>query len=192
MKLKLIALSTVLSAASSSAFAALDGGQLNFAGLVSDNTCTPHVNGGSQDGQIQLNTAVSADITAGVSATAPGVQPESFYITVDCGATSANKSAKLSMASTFFSNNNGTLNNDDSITSPATGVNTAIHQVDNSGANLTYDQVKINDPSDIQTATMTTGIAKFNFVVSYVKESNAVPVTSGYVKSNAAYTITYE
>jgi type 1 fimbria pilin len=75
MKLKLIALSLVLSAASSSAFAALDGGQLNFAGLVSDNTCTPHVNGGSQDGQIQL-TAVSADITAGVSATAPGVQPE--------------------------------------------------------------------------------------------------------------------
>lgn len=43
MKLKLIALSLVLSAASSSAFAALDGGQLNFAGLVSDNTCTPHV-----------------------------------------------------------------------------------------------------------------------------------------------------
>ena len=82
MKLKLIALSLVLSAASSSAFAALDGGQLNFAGLVSDNTCTPHVNGGSQDGQIQLNTAVSADITAGVSATAPGVQPEPFYITV--------------------------------------------------------------------------------------------------------------
>lgn len=65
-------------------------------------------------------------------------------------------------------------------------------KVDNSGANLTYDRVKVNDPSDIQTATMTTGIAKFNFVVSYVKESNAVPVTSGYVKSNAAYTITYE
>ena len=41
MKLKLIALSSVLSAASSSAFAALDGGQLNFAGLVSDNICTP-------------------------------------------------------------------------------------------------------------------------------------------------------
>ena len=54
MKLKLIALSLVLSAASSSAFAALDGGQLNFAGLVSDNTCTPHVNGGSQDGQVHL------------------------------------------------------------------------------------------------------------------------------------------
>ncbi|ECY3950370.1 fimbrial protein, partial [Salmonella enterica subsp. enterica serovar Ibadan] len=36
------------------------------------------------------------------------------------------------------------------------------------------------------------GVAKFNFVVSYVKQSDAVPVTAGYVKSNTAYTVTYE
>lgn len=63
MKLKLIALAMVVSAASTSAFA-LDGGQVDFAGLVSDNTCTPHVNGGSQDGQVQLNTASKAAVDA--------------------------------------------------------------------------------------------------------------------------------
>ncbi|ECE8457230.1 fimbrial protein, partial [Salmonella enterica subsp. enterica serovar Ajiobo] len=88
MKKNLIALSVAFSAAllSSSAFA-LDGGQVDFAGLVSDNTCTPHVNGGSQDGQVQLNTAQTSDIVAdlGVQTTQPGIQPESFYITVDCG-----------------------------------------------------------------------------------------------------------
>ncbi|EAA4390583.1 fimbrial protein, partial [Salmonella enterica subsp. enterica] len=35
------------------------------------------------------------------------------------------------------------------------------------------------------------GVAKFNFVVSYVRQSSAVPVTAGYVKSNTAYTLTY-
>ncbi len=77
MKKKIIALSVAFSAAllSASALAALDGGQVDFAGLVSDNTCAPHVNGGSQDGQVQLKTAKTADITAnpGVSDTTPGV-----------------------------------------------------------------------------------------------------------------------
>ncbi|EAA7189237.1 fimbrial protein [Salmonella enterica subsp. enterica] len=195
MKKNLIALSVAFSAAllSSSAFA-LDGGQVDFAGLVSDNTCTPHVNGGSQDGQVQLNTAQTSDIVAdlGVQATQPGIQPESFYITVDCGSASQNSKAHLSMASTFFSNSQGTLNNDDSISSPAAGVNLAIHQVDSSGSALAYTLVKINDASDIHDADFTDGVAKFNFVVSYVKQSDAVPVTAGYVKSNTAYTVTYE
>ncbi|ECY3951818.1 fimbrial protein, partial [Salmonella enterica subsp. enterica serovar Ibadan] len=132
MKLKLIALSLVLSAASTTSAFALDGGQVDFAGLVSDNTCTPHVNGGSQDGQVQLNTAVTANVASdpGVQGSEPGVQPEPFYITVDCGSSNANTKAHLSMASTFFSNSLGTLNNDDSISNPATGVNLAIHQVD--------------------------------------------------------------
>ncbi|HCM1999212.1 TPA: fimbrial protein [Salmonella enterica subsp. salamae serovar [1],40:z35:e,n,x,z15] len=196
MKLKLIALSLVLSAAStSSAFAALDGGQVDFAGLVSDNTCTPHVNGGSQDGQVQLNTAKTADVTAdlGVQTSTVGVQPESFYITVDCGASNTNAKAHLSMASTFFSNSNGTLNNDDSISDPATGVNLAIHAADTSGTAVAYTQVKVNDPSDDHEATFdANGVAKFNFVASYVRQSSAVPVTAGYVKTNTAYTITYE
>lgn len=193
MKLKLIALSLVLSAASTSAFA-LDGGQVDFAGLVSDNTCTPHVNGGSQDGQVQLNTAQTADINKdlGVQTSAVGVQPESFYITVDCGSSNTNQAAHLSMASTFFSNSEGTLNNDDSISEPATGVNLAIHQVDGSGSALAYTQVKVNDAADIHDADFDgNGVAKFNFTVSYVKRSSAVPVTAGYVKSNVAYTVTY-
>ncbi|EBS8068312.1 fimbrial protein [Salmonella enterica] len=195
MKLKLIALSLVLSAASTTSAFALDGGQVDFAGLVSDNTCTPHVNGGSQDGQVQLNTAVTANVASdpGVQGSEPGVQPESFYITVDCGSSNTNTKAQLSMASTFFSNSLGTLNNDDSISNPATGVNLAIHQVDDSGSALAYTQVKVNDAADIHDASFNAdGVAKFNFVVSYVKQSDAVPITAGYVKSNTAYTVTYE
>ncbi|WP_336224957.1 fimbrial protein [Citrobacter portucalensis] len=195
MKLKLIALSLVLSAASTTSAFALDGGQVDFAGLVSDNTCTPHVNGGSQDGQVQLNTAVTANVASdpGVQGSERGVQPEPFYITVDCGSSNANTKAHLSMASTFFSNSLGTLNNDDSISNPATGVNLAIHQVDDSGSALAYTQVKVNDAADIHDASFNAdGVAKFNFVVSYVKQSDAVPVTAGYVKSNTAYTVTYE
>ena len=194
MKLKLIALSLVLSAASTTSAFALDGGQVDFAGLVSDNTCTPHVNGGSQDGQVQLNTAVTANVASdpGVQGSEPGVQPEPFYITVDCGSSNTNTKAQLSMASTFFSNSLGTLNNDDSISNPATGVNLAIHQVDDSGSALAYTQVKVNDAADIHDATFDAdGVAKFNFVVSYVRQSSAVPVTAGYVKSNTAYTLTY-
>ena len=194
MKLKLIALSLVLSAASTTSAFALDGGQVDFAGLVSDNTCTPHVNGGSQDGQVQLNTAVTADVASdkGVQGSEPGVQPEPFYITVDCGSSNTNSKAHLSMASTFFSNSLGTLNNDDSISNPATGVNLAIHQVDDSGSALAYTQVKVNDAADIHDASFDAdGVAKFNFVVSYVRQSSAVPVTAGYVKSNTAYTLTY-
>ena len=186
-----IAFSTAL--LSSSAFA-LDGGQVDFAGLVSDNTCTPHVNGGSQDGQVQLNTAVTADVASdkGVQGSEPGVQPEPFYITVDCGSSNTNTKAHLSMASTFFSNSLGTLNNDDSISNPATGVNLAIHAIDASGSALAYTQVKVNDAADIHDATFDAdGVATFNFVVSYVKQSGAVPVTAGYVKSNTAYTLTY-
>ncbi|ECG8258787.1 fimbrial protein [Salmonella bongori] len=195
MKKKIIALSVAFSAAliSSSAFA-LDGGQIDFAGLVSDNTCTPHVNGGSQDGQVQLNTANTTAVNTdpGVQTSAVGVQPEPFYITVDCGASNTNTKANLSMSSTFFSNSNGTLNNDDSISEPATGVNLAIHEVDSSGSAQAYSQVKINDASNVHSQDFdSNGVAKFNFVVSYVKQSSAVPVTAGYVKSNTAYTLTY-
>lgn len=195
MKKNIIALSVAISAAllSSSAFA-LDGGQLDFGGLVSDNTCIPHVNGGSQDALIQLNTAKTGDIAAnaGVQSNQAGVQPESFYITVDCGSTSQNATAKMTMGSTFFSNSNGTLNNDDSITTPAAGVNLAIHQVDASGDAPTYSQMIINNPNDIHLAPFASGVAKFNFVVSYVKQATAVQVAPGYVKSNAAYTLSYE
>ncbi|HCL5349322.1 TPA: fimbrial protein [Salmonella enterica] len=76
---------------------------------------------------------------------------------------------------------------------PATGVNLAIHAADTSGTAVAYTQVKVNDPSDDHEATFdANGVAKFNFVASYVRQSSAVPVTAGYVKTNTAYTITYE
>jgi type 1 fimbria pilin len=96
------------------------------------------------------------------------------------------------MASTFFSNANGTLNNDKAIISPASGVNLAIHMVDSSGAAVAYKQVKVNNPADTHQVSFKSGIATFNFVVSYVRQASAVPVTPGYVKSNTAYTFTYE
>ncbi|ECH9262415.1 fimbrial protein, partial [Salmonella enterica subsp. enterica] len=67
-----------------------------------------------------------------------------------------------------------------------------IHQVDSTSSAQAYSQVKVNDVSDIHKADFIDGVAKFDFVVSYVRQSGAVPVVPGYVKSNTAYTLTYE
>jgi|GEM_PF-5532215 len=83
--LKKSAIAAALVMFTTSAFA-LDGGQLDFAGLVSDNTCVLHVNGGAQDGQITLQTATTTEVNqAGVVQLAsPGAKPEAFSITIDC------------------------------------------------------------------------------------------------------------
>ncbi|WP_250152940.1 fimbrial protein [Citrobacter portucalensis] len=127
--LLVIALSTAT--LSSSAFA-LDGGQIDFAGLVSDNTCVMSVNNGAQDAQIQLETASVDEVnTAGVvKAATVGAKPKAFTISVDCskaGFTTQTK-ADLTMTSQFRSNGQGTLNNDTTITNAASGVNVAIHE----------------------------------------------------------------
>ncbi|UGS42032.1 fimbrial protein [Pseudocitrobacter corydidari] len=170
---------------------ALDGGQLDFAGLVSDNTCILHVNGGAQDGQISLATATTAEVEGAgvVNAVAVGAKAEPFSITVDCSAkTPAATAANLNMSSVFFSNSQGTLNNDMSVSQAASGVAIAVHYEPNAS---TFEQVKINDSTDIKNLTLTNGKATWNFRASYVKQAAAIPVVAGFVKTNAAYTITY-
>jgi len=56
----------------------------------------------------------------------------------------------------------------------------AHHQVDEPDVSPTYALVNINDASDVQKAAMTTGITKFNFISSCVKQS---AVKAGYVQS---------
>ncbi|MRG18242.1 fimbrial protein [Escherichia coli] len=188
--LKKSAIAAALVMFTSSAFA-LDGGQLDFAGLVSDNTCILHVNGGAQDGQINLETATMAEVTGAgvVNAANVGAKAEPFSITVDCSAnTPAAAEANLNMSSVFFSNSQGTLNNDMSVSQAASGVAIAVHYVPSAG---TFEQVKINDSTDIKNLTLTNGKGTWNFQASYVKQAASIPVVAGFVKTNAAYTITY-
>ena len=194
--LLVIALSTAT--LSSSAFA-LDGGQIDFAGLVSDNTCVMSVNNGAQDAQIQLETASVDEVnTAGVvKAATVGAKPKAFTISVDCskaGFTTQTK-ADLTMTSQFRSNGQGTLNNDTTITNAASGVNVAIHEQNpTSGA---YSMVTV-DGKDVHSQNFDTNKkAQWSFVASYVAQTNpaatpvVVPVAAGFVKTNAAYTIAY-
>ncbi|EHQ8141099.1 fimbrial protein [Escherichia albertii] len=172
-----------------SAFA-LDGGQLDFAGLVSDNTCALHVNGGAQDGQITLQTATTSEVndTGVVRVAAPGAKPKAFSITIDCSG-APQSSANLSMGSVFFSNSQGTLNNDLSISQAATGVAIAIHYLTDA---TTYQQMRVNDSTDVKNQLFTNGKAVYNFKASYVKQAATIDATAGYVKTNAAYTVTYQ
>ena len=194
--LLVIALSTAT--LSSSAFA-LDGGQIDFAGLVSDNTCVMSVNNGAQDAQIQLETASVDEVnTAGVvKAATVGAKPKAFTISVDCskaGFTTQTK-ADLTMTSQFRSNGQGTLNNDTTIPNAASGVNVAIHEQNpTSGA---YSMVTV-DGKDVHSQNFDTNKkAQWSFVASYVAQTNpaatpvVVPVAAGFVKTNAAYTIAY-
>ncbi|MEO3989978.1 fimbrial protein [Pseudocitrobacter cyperus] len=182
--------------ASSAVFAAdPDGGQLQFGGLVSRNTCIMHVNGGAQDATIQLETATSVAVeNAGeVNLSATGAKPKLFSVKVDCSGSGMDLSmisdAVLKMASTYFGNSKGTLNNDVSVNEPAVGVNLAIHEIISAG---NYKQVKVNDSTDTHSKRFDSdGTATFNFAVSYIKQNASVPVVAGFVKSNAAYTFEY-
>ncbi|MCV5276077.1 fimbrial protein, partial [Escherichia coli] len=82
----------------------------------------------------------------------------------------------------------GTLNNDMSVSQAASGVAIAVHYVPSAG---TFEQVKINDSTDIKNLTLTNGKGTWNFQASYVKQAASIPVVAGFVKPNAAYTITY-
>lgn len=188
--LKKSAIAAALVMFTTSAFA-LDGGQLDFAGLVSDNTCVLHVNGGAQDGQITLQTATTTEVNqAGVVQLAsPGAKPEAFSITIDCSDDPQGASANLSMGSVFFSDSQGTLNNDLSISQAATGVAIAIHYLTDA---TTYEQMRVNDSTDVKNLLFTNGKAVYNFKASYVKQAATVNATAGYVKTNAAYTVTYQ
>jgi P pilus assembly protein, pilin FimA len=195
---KLISLSIMLSAVamSSSAFAALDGGQISFAGLVSDNTCKMNVNNGAQDAEIQLLTASVADVNAVgvVKTSSTGAKPKAFSIIVDCSASGTTPAgADLTMTSSFRSNSHGTLSNDMSIDNPAKGVDIAIHEVNMRKG--TYAIVYVDGENKHSQSFNSDMKATWNFVASYVAQTDPdqpiVPVSAGFIKSNAAYTLTY-
>ena len=82
------------------------------------------------------------------------------------------------------------LNNDMSINNPSDGVNIALHNIDGS----TIKQVQINNPGDVYTKALdaTTKSAVYDFKASYVRAVADQTATAGYVKTNTAYTITYQ
>ena len=167
----------MLAMVAGTASAGLDGGQLNISGLVVDNTC---------------ETATVAEISAGVLNDTVGAKAKPFSITVDCSNANPNpgSTAKMTFGSVFFGNSKGTLNNDMSINTPSDGVNIALHNIDGS----TIKQVQINNPGDIYTKTLdaTTKSATYDFKASYVRAEASQAPTAGYVKTNTAYTITYQ
>ncbi|HCL5270675.1 TPA: fimbrial protein [Salmonella enterica] len=191
------AMTMALGIASGSALATdVEGGQINFHGLVSAPTCDTTVTSShgssATDGDVYLNTVAPADITGAVSATAPGAEPEPFSIVIDCsksGPVAEGAKASLTMASTF-ADTTGTLNNDENVTvngvAAATGVDIAIHNADNNTA-----QVKV-DGQDAQIAQFVDDKATYNFIASYVLSNAGKTPTSGIVTTNAMYTFTYQ
>ena len=73
---------------------------------------------------------------------------------------------------------------------PSDGVNIALHNIDGS----TIKQVQINNPGDVYTKALdaTTKSAVYDFKASYVRAVADQTATAGYVKTNTAYTITYQ
>ena len=162
----------MLAMAAGTAFAAndMDGGQLNISGLVVDNT----------------------EITYGVLDTTVGAKAKPFSITIDCSKANPapGTTAKMTFGSVFFGNSKGTLNNDMSINTPSDGVNIALHNIEGS----TIKQVQVNNPGDVYSKTLdsTSKSATYDFKASYVRADASKAATAGYVKTNSAYTITYQ
>ena len=171
----------MLAMVAGTASADMDGGQLNISGLVVDNTCETRVDGGNKDGLILLQTATVGEIDAGVLNDTVGAKAKPFSITVDCSKANPNpgSTAKMTFGSVFFGNSKGTLNNDMSI-----------NNIDGS----TIKQVQINNPGDVYTKALdaTTKSAVYDFKASYVRAVADQTATAGYVKTNTAYTITYQ
>ncbi|EEE2001255.1 fimbrial protein [Salmonella enterica subsp. enterica serovar Kotte] len=197
MKKALIAAALVV--ASGSAMADVDGGRIDFNGLVQTGTCAVGVqDAGKQsvttDGTVNLDTVKAADVlaNAGVEQNTVGLMPKEFDIQVDCSASTFLKT-HLTMGSASFANSNGTLNNNTNITvnglAAAAGVNVAVHDITNGTPAL----VNMNNGSDVHTLDLDTdGKATYKFNASYVKAANASAVTAGHVTTNALYTITYD
>ena len=176
----------MLAMVAGTASADMDGGQLNISGLVVDNTCETRVDGGNKDGLILLQTATVGEIDAGVLETTVGAKAKPF----SKANPAPGSSAKMTFGSVFFGNSKGTLNNDMSINNPSDGVNIALHNIDGS----TVKQVKINNPGDVYTKALdaTTKSVTYDFKASYVRAVNDQTATAGYVKTNTAYTVTYQ
>ncbi|TMU80313.1 fimbrial protein, partial [Bacillus sp. BHET2] len=77
-----------------------------------------------------------------------------------------------------------------SINTPSDGVNIALHNIEGS----TIKQVQVNNPGDVYSKTLdsTSKSATYDFKASYVRADASKAATAGYVKTNSAYTITYQ
>ncbi|WP_309188153.1 hypothetical protein [Escherichia marmotae] len=106
MNKKLLAVVLAASCFSAGNAMAVDGGEININGLVSDETCPATVNGGSNDVNITLKTAKPSDITA-LNDKALGAYPAAISISVNCSNAAANKTATMSFTSTFHSSTQG-------------------------------------------------------------------------------------
>lgn len=190
------AMTMALGIVSSSALAeGVEGGQINFHGLVSASTCdttvtSSHGKSTTPDGDVYLDTVAPVAITSTVQDAAPGTAPEPFSIVIDCSKSAdfTATTATLTMASTF-ADTTGTLNNDDNVTingvGAATNVDIAIHNADKNNK-----LVKV-DGADAQTATFVANKATYNFIASYVLSETGKTPTPGHVTTNAMYTFTY-
>ena len=152
----------MLAMVAGTASADMDGGQLNISGLVVDNTCETRVDGGNKDGLILLQTATVGEIDAGVLNDTVGAKAKPFSITVDCSKANPNPGSTAKM--TFGSVFFG-----------------------NSKGTL-------NNAGDVYTKALdaTTKSAVYDFKASYVRAVADQTATAGYVKTNTAYTITYQ
>ncbi|RZM90718.1 MULTISPECIES: fimbrial protein [unclassified Escherichia] len=197
MKKALLAAALVM--ASGSALA-VDGGHIDFNGMVQSGTCKVGVvdtgmHSVSTDGVVTLDTANVTDTFAEVSAAAVGLLPKEFMISVDC--VPGKTTAKLTMGSASYANTSGTLNNNTNITingiAPAQNVNIAIHNMKNKAGAAEIKQVHMNNSSEVQELTLDAqGDGQYVFNASYVKAPNSQAVTEGHVTTNALYTIAYE
>lgn len=184
---KVLLATAVFMALGSSSVMAVEGGRINFEGLVSAETCkkvvSSAVGNSNIDGTVTLKTAHVSDVNA-----------EDFSIIIDCSDAGAGLVKSFLTMSSSFSNTKGTLDNDETLTrsgiEAAKAVDIAVHHVDDANA---LSLVKINDPSNTMEESFTNGIATYNFKASYVKSSDAgASVTTGLVSTNAIYTFTYE
>ncbi|WP_183052993.1 fimbrial protein [Salmonella enterica] len=195
---KVLLVTAVFMALGSSSVMAVEGGRINFEGLVSAETCkkvvSSAVGNSNTDGTVTLKTAHVSDVTTEVQNSTAGVNAEDFSIIIDCSDAGAGLAKSYLTMSSSFSNTKGTLDNDETLTrsgiEAAKAVDIAVHHVDDTNA---LSLVKINDPSNTMEKIFTNGIATYNFKASYVKSSDAgASVTTGLVSTNAIYTFTYE
>jgi type 1 fimbria pilin len=194
MKKAILAAAMVMAMGSTSAMA-VEGGQIEFHGLVSATTCSKVVSSsrGNQDtdGDVYLSTAAPGDITKAVEANAFGALPAPFSIILDCsGAGEVTDAMKASLVmDSSFANTTGTLDNDTALTvsgeAAAENVNIAIHDAD------TNAQVKV-DGAEVHEAAFSNKVATYNFMASYVRADASKEVTTGHVTTNAMYTFTYK
>lgn len=197
MKKALLAAALVM--ASGSALA-VDGGHIDFNGMVQSGTCKVGVvdtgmHSVTTDGVVTLDTANVSDTFNEVSAAAVGLLPKEFMISVDCEA--GKTTAQLTMGSASYANASGTLNNNTNITingiQPAQNVNIAVHNMKNKAGAAEIKQVHMNNSSEIQELTLDAqGDGQYVFNASYVKAPNSPAVTAGHVTTNALYTISYQ